>query len=76
MTSFAIVVFSEGGDVALVPENWCIGKDKCWWPPFKSPLRFEKSIRSFETPNHFLWKKYGIRILSTEGKFNSLYIHV
>ncbi|KAJ8048508.1 hypothetical protein HOLleu_00853 [Holothuria leucospilota] len=46
MPSFAIVVFTEDNDaVSLVPEVWCIGKDNCYWPPYKSLLKFERAVR-------------------------------
>ncbi|XP_071834544.1 uncharacterized protein [Apostichopus japonicus] len=68
MTSYAIVIFTGQGEVALVPEVWCIGTDLCYWPPYKTMLRFEKAVHSCQPPSE-QWSKHKIRILSTTDSY-------
>lgn len=66
---YAIVVFTEkeaDNDVAMIPTEWCIGVDQCYWAPYKGLVRFEKAIRTCE-PHAEYWEKFSIRILKTAG---------
>ncbi|KAF5282061.1 hypothetical protein FQA39_LY00585 [Lamprigera yunnana] len=51
----------------IVPKNWIIGED-CFWPNFKSTLRYEKALKNFENPEED-WCTYPVRILGTYSSY-------
>lgn len=65
---FSVVVFTDEDGLSLVPSNWCTDDGKCYWPPFKSTMRFEKAVRCRETPNTS-WTSHPMRILSSTGMY-------
>lgn len=58
---WCIVNFDDG--VQLVPKNWLKGS-QCFWPTFKSTIRYEKAVRNCEKPQD-VWPLYDVRILGT-----------
>ncbi|XP_071835294.1 uncharacterized protein [Apostichopus japonicus] len=66
---YAVVVFTEEDGVSMVPISWCIDDSNCYWPPYKSTLRFQKSVRMEETPGAN-WTTHAIRILSRTDSYD------
>ncbi|KAF5275031.1 hypothetical protein FQA39_LY06968 [Lamprigera yunnana] len=62
---WCIIAFDDG--VQIVPKNWIIGED-CFWPNFKSTLRYEKAVKNFENPEED-WCTYPVRILGTYSSY-------
>ncbi|KAJ8018365.1 hypothetical protein HOLleu_43677 [Holothuria leucospilota] len=62
MTSYAVVVFTGEEGVAMIPEVWCVGDNRCYWPPFKTVQRFERALLSCEPPKEN-WALYDMQIL-------------
>ncbi|KAK4885327.1 hypothetical protein RN001_001598 [Aquatica leii] len=62
---WCVVEFDDG--VQLVPKHWIKGK-KCYWPSFKSNLRYQKAVQKYEDPDD-AWPLYNMRILGTYGTF-------
>ncbi|KAF5285085.1 hypothetical protein FQA39_LY16774 [Lamprigera yunnana] len=62
---WCIIAFDDG--VQIVPKNWIIGED-CFWPNFKTTLRYEKAVKNFENPEED-WCTYPVRILGTYSSY-------
>lgn len=69
MTSYAVVVFTGEEGIAMIPEVWCVGDNRCYWPPFKTVQRFERALLSCEPPKEN-WALYDMRILRKTDSYD------
>ena len=58
--------FKDTNDVAVVPSNWLIGSNKCWWPGWKNSLRIEKAVKGMEDTDES-FDTYGVKIMYETG---------
>lgn len=64
---YAVVLFKDG--LQLVSYNWLIGKNECFWPPFKSSKLLQKAICECMEPDPERWETIKvIRIFATASK--------
>ena len=42
---YAVVEFVNEGEVAIVPDSWLVGRQKCKWPQWKSTSKIDRAIK-------------------------------
>ena len=57
--------FSCDNSVAVIPNNWLIDSDSCYWPPY-SKSRVPKAARDSEAPTSS-WEVYSLTVKKTFG---------
>ena len=57
--NFYVVDFLEGGErvAAIIAQNWCCGKKRSFWPPYKSDTKVENAAKMREVPSD-QWTTY------------------
>ncbi len=67
---YAVVEFTDGNEVELIPTNWLIKSNRqALWPPFKSTVAISKAAKSRIPPDVDVWEAFDIRVLYTCSKY-------
>lgn len=66
MLKFAAVRFLATNEMAVVPNDWIVGKD-CYWPKKINARNLEDYIKSMPQPSN-AWPKYKVEVWKAMGK--------
>ena len=64
---FFVVEFTDGNDVAVIPQEWLDGTSCAVWPPYDNTNRIRSACIARELPGD-KWRSYPIRIMYTSGE--------
>ena len=64
---FAVVLFTESDNIAVVPMTWVNSKKtECWWPPLKGG-NLGRAVERSMVPDKATWMSYDIHVLKETG---------
>ena len=64
--AYIVVLFKESNEVAVVPNLWLKGKDKCVWPNYSNQIKTNNAVIHRQQPGN--WDVFSIKVLYSTGR--------
>lgn len=81
---FVIVHFLNENSVAIVPKQWLVKGDRCYWPPYRG-RRLDQAVQKLDSPDPETWQLlseakamhcYGEYFVNTSGIYSDNRIYL